>query len=97
MRTVLNGHKKPVVLTRENCTINGYRWPPLPAYWAWDDMDWSSASFQPESIWTALYGADDPHLRVPHKDGETAHRVRGKRWKITGLLDLAPKTGECDA
>lgn len=83
MRTVLNGRGKPVVLTRENCTKDGYRWTDDDE---WDDMDWRLALFLPESIWTALYGFPDPHLRVPHKDGETAHRVRGKRWKITGLL-----------
>lgn len=80
MRTVLNGRGRPVVLTPENCTRDGFLWPCDGC--DFDDMDWARAEFRAESPW-----GPDPHLRVPHKDDETAHRIRGRRWKITGLLD----------
>lgn len=82
-RTVLNGHGKPVVLTRENCTLDGWGWDHGIG---WDDLDWSAAKFRGQSFLGIIGDFSDPHLRVPHKDGQTAHRVRGKRWKIKGLL-----------
>jgi hypothetical protein len=83
MRTVLNGRGKPVVLTPENCTRDDYLWG---AYVAWEEVDWKHAEFRPDSLLGALGGRPDPHISVPHKNGETAHRIRGKGWKITGLL-----------
>jgi hypothetical protein len=80
MRTVLNGRGKPVVLTPENCDCDGWGWRSDKDRWEY--MDWARAEFRLKNP----LGFLDPHLRVPHKDGETAHRIRGKRWKITGLL-----------
>jgi hypothetical protein len=90
MRTVLNGRGQPVVLTRENCTCDGYTWRERAnaGMWVWEEFDWSAAEFLDQSFLGIIGEFDDAHLRVPHKDGETAHRIRGKRWKITGLLPM---------
>jgi hypothetical protein len=86
MRTVLNGRGKPVVLTPENCTRDSYRW----GYGiGWDDVEWEHAEFRPDSLLGALGGCPDPHISVPHNNKvemNTRHRIRGKRWTITGLL-----------
>jgi hypothetical protein len=50
-------------------------------------VDWKHAEFRPDSLLGALGGRPDPHISVPHKNGETAHRIRGKGWKITGLVE----------
>lgn len=85
-RTVLNGRAHPVVLTPENCTRDGWGWHDGVA---WDDLDWAAAVYQRDSLLGVLRGAVDRHILVPHKDKitmNTRHRIRGKRWTITGLL-----------
>jgi hypothetical protein len=88
MRTVLNGRGQPVVLTPENCTRDGHPWG---RGIDWDDLEWTEAAFLDDSFLGLLAGFTDPHIRVPHKDKiewNTHHRIRGKRWKITGLLPM---------
>lgn len=87
-RTVLNGRGKPVVLTPDNCTCDGYTWRQRAraGMLVWEEFDWEAAEFRGQSFLGIIGEFNDAHLSVPHKDGETAHRVRGKRWTITGLL-----------
>jgi hypothetical protein len=73
-RTVLTKSGKPRTLTPENCTRDGLRWG---FGIGWDDMEWAEAWFDG----SAIFG---PHIKVPHKNGDTVHRIRGKRWKIAG-------------
>lgn len=62
--------------TPKNSTIDGSRWPKDPkAYNHWDQMDWTQKEWRTASIWSK----DDSHWRVPHKDGETWHRIRAKK------------------
>ena len=69
-------------LTPGITTKDGRSWRDCAAGYGWDDMDWSHAEFYDQSFIGIIGGFADPHLRVPHKDGETYHRVRGKRVKI---------------
>lgn len=62
--------------TPTNSTVDGWRWPNDPdAYTAWHQMEWARKEWRDGSIWSN----DDPHWNVPHKSGETWHRVRQKR------------------
>jgi len=56
--------------TLQATDVDGSSWGEIHR---WDDMDWSCAEWRETSIW-----GDDPHWRVPHKNGETFHRVRMK-------------------
>jgi hypothetical protein len=78
-RTVLTKGGKPRALTPENCTISFGPWESGE----WESMDWASARFDPGL--SPYTGLASPHIRVLDKDGE-AHRIRGKRFTIAGLL-----------
>jgi hypothetical protein len=62
----------PFIPTEKNSTCDGNEWPEaLDMGFGWDDLQWHDATWEEHSIWGA-----DPHWRVPHKDGDTFHRVR---------------------
>lgn len=69
------------VPTPDNCTINGNK---FQGYLAWDQLDWGRSVWaEKSSAMILMCGREDappdPHWSVPHKDGETWHRVRLKR------------------
>lgn len=71
----------PFIPTPDNCTINGGK---FTGYLSWDQLDWSGARWREKSsLMVVVCGPDDapsdPHWSVPHKDGDTWHRVRLKR------------------
>jgi hypothetical protein len=80
---------EPFIPTPYNCTINGGR---FRGYVAWENLDWGRAQWcLKASLMVVLVGPedapDDPHWSVPHKDGETWHRVRlRKRRAKAGVL-----------
>ncbi len=71
---------EPFIPTPDNCTVNGNR---FIGWLAWDQFDWGRAVWRDKSsAMVAMLGSEeappDPHWDVPHKDGETWHRVRLK-------------------
>lgn len=78
--------------TPDNCTIDGHE---FRGYLAWGELNWAGAIWRKKaSLMVAVCGyedaPDDPHWSVPHKTGETWHRVRLKRKRRTKTPPTAP-------
>jgi hypothetical protein len=63
--------------TRENSTCDGSKWNRASVLW--DDLDWPRKEWREKSVWSHFTMQPDPHWLVPHKDGDTHHRVRPRR------------------